>query len=198
MATLLHVKSSIFGEEGKSSKLAAEFIEQWRRFNPQGEIIVRDLVEEPLPLLDGFVVGALMMPEAERSAAQQAVVNQSDQLISEIKRADQIVMGVPMYNFAVPAQMKVYFDLLARVGVTFRYTENGPVGLMEDKPVYLFATRGGLYKDSGIDFQIPFVKQFLSFIGLQSIEVIYAEGLSMEGVAESSLINAKAQISAIH
>lgn len=198
MATLLHVKSSIFGEEGKSSQLATDFIGQWISLNPQGEVIVRDLVEEPLPLLDGFVVGALMMPEAERSAAQQAVVNQSDQLISEIKRADQIVMGVPMYNFAVPAQMKVYFDLLARAGVTFRYTENGPVGLMEDKPVYLFATRGGLYKDSGIDFQIPFVKQFLSFIGLQSIEVIYAEGLSMEGVAESSLINAKAQISAIH
>ena len=198
METLLHVKSSLFGEEGKSSQLATDFIEQWRSLNPQGEVIVRDLVEEPLPLLDGFVVGALMMPEAERSAAQQAVVNQSDQLIYEIKRADQIVMGVPMYNFAVPAQMKVYFDLLARAGVTFRYTENGPVGLMEDKPVYLFATRGGLYKDSGIDFQIPFVKQFLSFIGLQSIEVIYAEGLSMEGVAESSLINAKAQISAIH
>lgn len=198
MATLLHVKSSIFGEEGKSSKLAAEFIEQWRRFNPQGEIIVRDLVEEPLPLLDGFVVGALMIPDTERSAAQQAVVDQSDQLISEIKRADQIVMGVPMYNFAIPTQMKAYFDLLARAGVTFRYTENGPVGLMDDKPVYLFATRGGFYKDSGVDFQMPFVKQFLGFIGLQNIEVIYAEGLSMGESAESSLANAKAQISAMY
>ena len=198
MATLLHIKSSIFGDGGQSSQLAATFIEQWKAKNPGGEVIVRDLVEENIPHLDGAIVTALMTPEEERTAEQQLIVNRSDALIAELRTADQIVIGVPMYNFGVPTQMKAYFDLLARAGVTFRYTETGPVGLIEDKPVYLFATRGGLYRDSGQDFQIPFVKQFLGFIGFNSVETIYAEGLSMGDLAEKSLESANQQIASIH
>lgn len=194
MATLLHIKTSIFGDEGKSSQLAAKFIEQWKQTNTDGAVVVRDLIVEDLPHLDSFVVGALMTPEEERSAAQQALVDRSDEFIREIRAADKIIIGVPMYNFSIPTQMKAYFDLLARAGVTFKYTENGPVGLIEDKPVYLFATRGGLYKDNGIDFQIPFVKQFLGFIGLESVEVIFAEGLNMGEVAGKSLAQAEKQI----
>lgn len=198
MTTLLHVKSSIFGEEGKSAQLAAAFIAQWKVANPDGEVVERDLVNEPVPHLDGARVMALMAAAEERTVEQQMIVDQSDELIAELVNADQIIMGVPMYNFAVPSQMKAYFDLLARAGVTFRYTENGPVGLIDDKPVYLFATRGGLYKESGIDFQIPFVKQFLNFIGLEQVEVIYAEGLSMGDTAEQSLAKATDQITAIN
>ncbi len=198
MTTLLHVKSSIFGEEGKSAQLAAAFIAQWKVANPDGEVVERDLVNEPVPHLDGARVMALMTAAEERTVEQQMIVDQSDELIAELVNADQIIMGVPMYNFAVPSQMKAYFDLLARAGVTFRYTENGPVGLIDDKPVYLFATRGGLYKESGIDFQIPFVKQFLNFIGLEQVEVIYAEGLSMGDTAEQSLAKATDQITAIN
>ncbi len=198
MTTLLHVKSSIFGEEGKSAQLAAAFIAQWKVANPDGEVVERDLVNEPVPHLDGARVMALMAAAEERTVEQQMIVDQSDELIAELVNADQIIMGVPMYNFAVPSQMKAYFDLLARAGVTFRYTENGPVGLIDDKPVYLFATRGGLYKESGIDFQIPFVKQFLNFIGLEQVEVIYAEGLSMGDTAEQSFAKAADQITAIN
>ncbi|MDO6512739.1 MULTISPECIES: FMN-dependent NADH-azoreductase [Neptuniibacter] len=197
MATLLHIKTSIFGDEGKSSQLAAKFIEQWKQTNKDGAVVVRDLIVEDLPHLDSFVVGALMTPEEERSAAQQVLVDRSDEFIREIRAADKIIIGVPMYNFSIPTQMKAYFDLLARAGVTFKYTENGPVGLIEDKPVYLFATRGGLYKDNGIDFQIPFVKQFLGFIGLESVEVIFAEGLNMGEVAAKSLAQAEKQIAEI-
>lgn len=198
MATLLHVKSSIFGEEGKSAQLAAAFIAQWKVANPDGEVVERDLINEPVPHLDGARVMGLMTAAEERTVEQQMIVDQSDELIAELVNADQIIMGVPMYNFAVPSQMKAYFDLLARAGVTFRYTENGPVGLIDDKPVYLLATRGGLYKESGIDFQIPFVKQFLNFIGLEQVEVIYAEGLSMGDTAEQSLAKATDQITAIN
>lgn len=198
MATLLHIKSSIFGDEGKSSQLAATFIEHWKQANPKGRVLVRDLIAEELPHLDSFVVGALMTPEAERSEAQQALVDRSDQFIREIKAADKIIIGVPMYNFSIPTQLKAYFDLLARAGVTFKYTDQGSVGLIEDKPVYLFATRGGLYNESGIDFQIPFVKQFLCFIGLTSVQVIFAEGLNMGAVAAGSLAQAEQQVAALN
>jgi FMN-dependent NADH-azoreductase len=198
MANLLHIKSSIFGDSGKSSQLATKFIDDWKMQNPQGEVVVRDLVADDLPHLDSFVISALTTPHDERTDDQQALVQRSDELIAEIKAADQIVMGVPMYNFAVPSQMKSYFDLLARAGVTFNYTENGPVGLIGDKPVYLIATRGGLYKENGIDFQIPFVQQFLSFIGLNSVEVIYAEGLNMADTSGSAYKEAYQQIGSIH
>lgn len=198
MATLLHIQSSIFGNNGQSSQLAAKFIDSWKLNNPEGDVIVRDLVANELPHLNGEIVGALMTPQDERSEDQQGVVNVSDQLIEEIQQADTLVVGVPMYNFGIPSQMKAYFDLLARAGVTFKYTDTGPVGLLEDKPVYVFATRGGLYKDSGADFQIPFVKQFFGFIGLKQVEVIYAEGLNMGDHAETSLKQAHEEIARIH
>ena len=178
MATLLHVKTSLFGDEGKSSILAQQFIEQWLAKNPNGEVVVRDLIAEPVPHLDAARMGSLFSDE-NRTAEQQAVLDLANTLLDEIKNADVLVMGVPMYNFQIPSQLKAYFDMLARAGVTFKYTENGAVGLIEDKPVYLMATRGGMYKDQGIDFQIPYVKMFLGFIGLTSTEVVYAEGLNM-------------------
>jgi FMN-dependent NADH-azoreductase len=198
MATLLYIKSSIFGDGGQSSQLAAAFIEKWKAKHPQGEILVRDLITENFPHMDGTVVTALRGDAAEHSDEHRAILQRSDELVAELNKADEVVIGVPFYNFNIPSQMKSYFDLLARAGVTFSYTENGPVGLIEDKPVSLITTRGGMYRDSGMDFQIPFVKQFLGFIGLKNIEVIYAEGLAMGGVAEKSLADANAQIAAIH
>lgn len=198
MVTLLHIKSSIFGDGGNSSQLAENFIQQWLEKNPEGKVLVRDLVEEDIPHLDAEVMTALSTPADQRNEDQQAIVARSDLFITELKSADEIVMGVPMYNFGVPTQMKAYFDLIARAGVTFKYTEQGPMGLIASKPVYLLATRGGLYRDLGHDFQIPFVQQFLNFIGLNESEVIYAEGLSMGDLAESSLAKANQQIAAIH
>lgn len=198
MATLLYIKSSIFGDSGNSSQLAQQFIQQWQVKHPEGEVVVRDLISENFPHMDGTVVTALRGDPSEHTAEHQAILSRSDALVAELKQADEVVIGVPFYNFSIPSQMKSYFDLLARAGVTFSYTENGPVGLIEDKPVYLITTRGGVYRDSGMDFQIPFVKQFLGFIGLNSVEVIYAEGLSMSHLAETALQQANQQISAIH
>lgn len=195
MATLLHIKSSIFGDGGKSSQLATDFIHQWKNKQSDGEVIIRDLITNSSPHLDADIVTALMTPEAQRSAEQQAIVDQSDRLINEIRQADLIVMGLPMYNFGIPSQMKAYLDQLARAGVTFKYTETGPVGLLDDTPVFLFATRGGLYRDSGSDYQIPFMTQFLNFIGLKNISIIYAEGLNMGKMADTALAAAKEQIS---
>lgn len=196
MTTLLHIKSSIFGDGGKSSQLAADFIEQWQNKQTDGKVVVRDVISNSTSHLDASIVTSFMTPQAERTAKQQAIADHSDTLIDEIREADVIVIGVPMYNFGIPSQMKAYLDQVARAGITFKYTETGPVGLLEDKPVYLFATRGGMYRDSGIDFQVPFMTQFLNFIGLSSIDIIYAEGLNMGSVAETSLAAAKTQIAA--
>lgn len=197
MATLLHVKSSLFGDNGQSSQLAEKLISQWQAQNPDGQVVVRDLAAEPVPHLDATRIGALFSAPEERTADQQAVLDYADALLDEVRSADLLVVGVPMYNFGVPSQMKAWFDHLARAGVSFKYTDTGPVGLLEDKPVLLLATRGGLYKDSGVDFQIPFVKQFFGFIGLQDTREIYAEGLNMgDGVRDQALAAAHQALSA--
>lgn len=197
MATLLHVKTSIFGNDGKSSQLSNTFIENWKSKNPDGKVVTRDLVATTIPHLDAARVGALFSDET-RTPEQQSVLDLANELLEEVKSADALVIGVPMYNFNVPTQLKAWFDMLARAGVTFKYTENGPVGLLEDKPVYLMIARGGLYKEAGLDFQIPYVKQFLGFIGLSSVTEVYAEGLNMgEEMAEKALAAAKTQIAAL-
>ena len=195
MQTLLHIKSSIFGDHGQSSLLATTFIKQWKELHSDGQVLTRDISAEPLPHFDAKHIEALMTDKEQRTAEQQLQVDLADQLIQEVKSASAILIAVPMYNFGIPSQLKAYFDRLARAGETFKYTETGPVGLIDDKPVYLLATRGGLYHDAGVDFQVPFVKQFFAFLGLTSAHTIYAEGLNMESVKDDSLTKAKQQIS---
>lgn len=197
MATLLHIRSSIFGDNGQSAALATDFITQWKENNENAEVITRDLIADPLPQLDADLIAALMSDAENRSGAQQENVDLADRLLAEIQSADQLVIAVPMYNFGIPSQLKAWFDLLARNGVTFKYTEQGPVGLLQDKPVVLIATRGGQYREGGQDFQIPFVKQFLGFIGIKNVKAVYAEGLNMgDSIRDQSLAAAQAEIRA--
>jgi FMN-dependent NADH-azoreductase len=139
-------------------------------------------------------MGALNTPEADRSQEQQAVVELADQLLAEVKAADVIVIGLPMYNFSVPSQLKSWFDHLARAGVTFQYTETGVQGLIEDRPVYLISTRGGVYGDEGSNMQISYVKQLLSFMGLNSQQLVVAEGLAMDDHRDAALEKARAAL----
>jgi FMN-dependent NADH-azoreductase len=192
MATLLHIKTSLFGDNGQSAQLANSFVEKWQAENSDGVVIERDLASDPVPHLDAYRVTALNSPAEERDADQEAVVSLADALLAEVKSADTIVIGLPMYNFNIPSQLKSWFDHLARAGVTFHYTEQGPVGLIEDKPVYLVATRGGLYAEQGQDFQVDFVKQFLGFIGLKDTRLVLAEGLAMDTHRDQSLEQARA------
>lgn len=195
MKTLLHVKSSLFGDKGQSAQLAGEFITKWRGENPGATVIERDVAADPVPHLDGFRMSALGTPEAERSAEQQAVVDFADQLLAEVKAADVIVIGLPMYNFSVPSQLKSWFDHLARAGVTFRYTSEGVEGLIEDRPVYLISTRGGVYGDDGSNMQLSYVKQLLSFMGLNDQKLVVAEGLAMEQKRDEALSQARSALS---
>jgi FMN-dependent NADH-azoreductase len=195
MKTLLQIQSSIFSNAGQSSRLAERFVAAWRASNPRGKVIVRDLAAEPVPHLDAARFGAFLAKPEERTPEQQAVVDYSDALIGELKRADVVVLGLPTYNFGLPSTLKAYFDHVARAGVTFKYTENGPVGLLTGKKVYVFAARGGTYAGTPNETQTPFIRTFLSFIGMDDIEFIYAEGLAIsEASKQKGLARAQAQI----
>lgn len=195
MKTLLHINSSLFSAGGQSSQLAQQFVAGWQAAHPGAAVIARDIGAEPVPHLDAARFGALMAKPEQRSAEQQQVVDYADALLDEVRRADVIVLGLPMYNFGVPSSLKAYFDHLARNGVTFRYTESGPVGLLGGKKVYVFATRGGVYAGTPADSETAFVRTFLSFIGLDDIEFVYAERLNMgEDSKQTALQAAQAQI----
>jgi FMN-dependent NADH-azoreductase len=174
---ILQIKTSVFSQNGQSSRLADEFVALLREQNPGAEVVERDLAADPVPHLDGARVGAFFAKPQERSAEQRAVIAYSDALIDELRRADVLVLGLPMYNFGVPSQLKAWFDHLARAGETFKYTEKGAVGLMTGKRAYVFAARGGVYGDD--HSQSEFVRQFLGFIGITDVEFVYAEGLAI-------------------
>jgi len=179
MTTLLQLNTSLFSNQGQSSQLADQFVAAWREKNPGGRVIVRDLARDPVPHLDGARFLSFLAAPGARSQEQKAVVAYSDALIDELKSAQIIVLGLPMYNFGIPSTLKAYFDHIARAGVTFRYTETGPVGLLSGKKVYVFASRGGRYAGTPLDSQTTYVRDFLQFIGIGDVEFVYAEGLNL-------------------
>lgn len=195
MKTLLVVKSSLFNGSGQSSKLVQRFADQWRRQNPGGRVICRDLAADPLPHLSAEAFKGFGLAAEERSPAQHAATLISDSLIAELKQADAVAIGLPMYNFTVPSTFKAWMDHVARVGISFEYTESGPRGLLDNKPVYVFAARGGHYQGSAADTQTGLVRTFLGFIGLNDVEFVYAEGLALgEQAAAQALTEAGEQI----
>ena len=179
MRTLLQINSSLYAHDGQSSRLAARFVELWRAANPGATVLRRDLAREPVPHLDAQRFAAFLAKPEARDAAQNEVVAYSDLRNGELERADVIVLGLPMYNFGVPSMLKAYFDHVARAGVTFRYTDKGPVGLLGGKQAYVFAARGGLYAGTPTDTQTGYVRAFLRFLGIEQVEFVYAEGLAM-------------------
>ncbi|WP_374680023.1 FMN-dependent NADH-azoreductase [Hydrocarboniphaga effusa] len=188
--TLLQINTSLFAESGNSSALSERFVSEWRKRHPNGRVIVRDLSRNPVPHLDGARAAALFTPAEQRTPEQNAVVAESDALIAELKSADVIVLGLPMYNFGVPSQLKSYLDHVARAGVTFRYTANGPEGLIGDRKLYVMAARGGIYKDLPADTQTGFVRTFFNFIGIRDVEFVYAEGLNLDAASKTRALEA--------
>ena len=188
MKTLLQIRSSIFSDNGQSSQLANRFVENWRNANPGGQVVVRDLARDPIPHLDAARFGAFLAKADEHTPEQAAVVGYSDALIQELKAADVVVLGLPMYNFGIPSMLKAYFDHIARGGVTFRYTDKGPVGLLTGKQVYVFAARGGLYAGTPKDTQTAYVREFFGFLGMTDIEFVYAEGLAISPESKAQSI----------
>lgn len=159
------------------------------------DIVRRDLAAEPLLHVTESWVAANFTPVDDRSDAQRAVLAQSDALVAELQKADTIVIGQPIYNFGVPAALKAWIDLIARAGVTFRYTENGPEGLLEGKRAIIAVASGGTQANSQIDFATPYLRHVLGFIGITDVTVIAADQLGAG--AEKKLATATAQIAAL-
>lgn len=190
--TTLQLNSSLFGPNGQSSTLSREFVA--RR---SGTVVVRDLAKDPVPHLDAARFGAFLAKPGERTPEQQAVVDYSDALIAELKAADTIVIGLPMYNFGIPSTLKAYFDHIARAGVTFKYTDKGSVGLLNGKKAYLVIARGGVYGDAHA--HTTYVRDFLAFVGITDVECIYAEGLAISPASkDAGLARARQRIDALN
>lgn len=196
MTTLLQINASINNDMSHSRRLADQFVAAFRSSHPDATVLVRDVAaSEPVPHLNAERFGAFIAKPEQRTRAQHAVVAYSDALIDEIKRADVVVIGLPMYNFGVPSQLKAYFDHIARAGVTFGYSEKGPVGRLTGKKVYVFAARGGQYAGTPIDTQTSYVRDFLAFLGMTDVRFIYAEGLAISPESkEAGLAKAIAEI----
>jgi FMN-dependent NADH-azoreductase len=199
MKTLLKITTSLFSDAGQSSRLADRFIAAWQERHPGGRIIARDLARRAVPHLDAERFGAFIAPAAARTAAQQALVDFSDELIAELERADVIALGLPMYNFGLPSTLKAYFDHVARAGRTFRYTASGSEGLLKGKQAYVFAARGGFYAGTPADTQTAYVRDFLRFIGIEEVQFVYAEGLAVnEESKQAGLEKARQSIAALY
>jgi FMN-dependent NADH-azoreductase len=193
MHTLLQLNSSLFSSEGESSRLTDYFAAEWRRQHPDGVVLTRDLARDPVPHLTAERFAALTSKPGERSSEQQAIVDESDRLIDELRRADESVLGLPFYNYGIPSTLKAYFDHIARAGVTFRYTAQGSRGLLTGKRVVVLATRGGVYAGTAHDSQTTYLRDFLGFLGIEDVEFIYAEGLGMSSVDKAGVL-AKAEL----
>jgi FMN-dependent NADH-azoreductase len=176
---ILQINASARRDGANSTRVANQVTARLQAANPGATLTLRDLAVTPHPLLDESALGALFTPAANRSEEQAARVALDDALIAEIQAHDTIVLGVPMYNFGVPVQLKSWIDAIARAGVTFRYTASGPEGLLTGKTVYIALARGGLYRDTPNDSQVPYLKSVLGFLGLTDVCFIYAEGLAM-------------------
>src|SRR3954469_21563502 len=186
--TTLQINSSLFGPGGQSTTLANELVA-----GLGATVIVRDLAKNPVPHLDGERFAAFLSKPETRTPAQQAIVDYSDALVAELKAADTIVIGLPMYNFGLPSTLKAYFDHIGRAGVTFKYTEKGAVGLLTGKKAFLVVARGGVYGDAHA--HTSYVRDFLAFLGITNVERVYAEGLAISPVSkEAGLARARSQI----
>lgn len=176
---ILQINASARSSGANSTRLADAITARLQAQNPSATVELRDLASDPHPVLDEAALGALFTPAEQRTAEQAARVALDDALIAQVQSVDVIVLGVPMYNFGVPVQLKTWLDAIARAGVTFRYTENGPEGLLKGKKVYVALARGGMYRDTPTDSQVPYLKTILGFLGLTDVEFVYAEGLAM-------------------
>lgn len=161
------------------------------RFGDDTTVITRDLAEG-LPFLNEEWVGATFTPSEQRSAAQNEVLSLSDTLIEEVKAADTLLFGIPMYNFGVPATLKAWIDQIARVGVTFRYTEAGPVGQLTGKRAIVAFASGGAKAGSEFDFATGYMRHMLAFIGITDVEFVLADGMSLD--AEGTIAAALEQV----
>ncbi|CAJ0789351.1 FMN-dependent NADH-azoreductase 1 [Ralstonia psammae] len=191
---ILHLDSSILGDASASRILSAAITDELRREHPAAVVVHRDLAVEPIPHLDGAIAAGFRSPGVgDFDDATRAEHARSETLVRELLASDVIVVGAPMYNFSVPSQLKAWIDRVAQVGRTFKYTENGPVGLVQGKRVIVASTRGGMYSAgpaAAMDFQEAYLRAVFGFLGITDVRFVRAERLSRGTDARCESMNA--------
>lgn len=189
--TILHIDASARRQGSVSRDLTARIVAA----HSAHRVITRDLADTPLPQITEDWVNANFTPADARTDAQRQVLALSDALVAELQAADTVVIGLPVYNFGVPAALKAWIDLVARAGVTFRYTDQGPEGLLKGKRVIVAMASGGTEAGSAIDFATPYLRFILGFLGITDVTVIAADRMNTD--PEAALDRAMAQLSAL-
>ncbi len=196
MNRILYICSSLFGHDSVSNQLADEFLEGLKARKPGARVTTLDLAKDSLPHLGSEEFGAWAVPDEQRSDAQRELAALSDQLIDALFAHDTLVLAVPMYNLGIPSTLKAWIDRVARAGKTFRYTAEGPIGMVNDVRAYVFFARGGVYRETSLDTQTGHLRAVLGLMGITDVETVYAEGLAMGDKARSaSLAEARSAIS---
>jgi FMN-dependent NADH-azoreductase len=186
----MHIISSPKGENSFSIKLGNAIVDKIITANRGSTVTVKDLTKNPFPHLEEATLAAFYTPAENQTPENKEALKHSDQAIAEIMDADVIVIGVPMWNFGVPSVLKAWIDHIARAGITFKYSEAGPEGLIKDKTVYIAMASGAVYSSGpmqGYDFISNYLKSLLGFLGMTDLTVFRAEGLAYPGQAEAAL-----------
>ncbi len=195
--TLLHIDSSVLGQHSVSRRLSAALVEQWCGADPSVTVIYRDLGAQPPAHLSGEILAAGGLDASRLTDHQRLEIGVTDVLIEEFLAANAVVIGAPMYNFAIPTQLKAWIDRIVQVGRTFRYTEAGPIGLAGGKQVVIVSSQGGVYttpERQAMDFQESYLRLVLNFVGITDISIIRADGVAMgPGPRERAITAAHAQ-----
>lgn len=192
---ILRIDASMRRQGSVSRALADTLVERLIANTPGSSVTRRDLAEHAPAYLDEAWIGATFTPVDARSDEQKATLARSDALVAELQAADTLVIATPIYNFGVPAALKAWIDQIARVGVTFKYTESGPVGLLDGKRAIIVAASGGTQAGSAIDFATPYLRHVLGFIGIHDVEIIAADQLGLG--AEAKIAAAAERIEAL-
>lgn len=196
MSNVLIIESSARQQGSFSRQLTQQFVSQWQAAHPADQVTLRDLALNPVPHLDANLLGGWMKPEAQRNADEQSSLQRSNELTDELLAADVLMLAAPMYNFAIPSTLKAWLDHVLRAGLTFKYTDTGPQGLLTGKKAYVLTARGGIYAGSTADHQEPYLRQVLAFVGIHDVTFIHAEGMNLGGdFQEKGLNQAKARLS---
>jgi len=198
MKRILFIKSSLNGARGVSSELGAELATTLRAAEPGSTVTTIDLNDPPLPHLGAEEFRAWAVPGAARTSDQAALAARSDRLIEQLQAHDTLVLGVPMYNMTIPSTLKAWIDRIARAGRTFRYTADGPEGLLRGIDAYVVFARGGRYRGTPMDTQTGYIEAILGLVGINDVKTVFAEGLAMgEEHRLAGLDGARSEIAAL-
>lgn len=195
MKRILLIQSSIFDDKSASARVADALVKGLLDNHPGSSVTRLDLARENLEHLQADEFKSWSVPADQRNEEQASLARLSDELIGQLLAHDTLVLAVPMYNLGIPSTLKTWIDRVTRAGMTFRYTEDGPQGLVEGMRAYLVFARGGVYRGTERDTQTGYLKSLLGLIGITEVETVFAEGLNMgEAARQESLDGALSKV----